>query len=392
MHETKNLLFALGMFCLLVCLPQAVNAQCPGFSIINASATDVVCKGDNNGRITVLVNNTGATILTSYIQPGPPPSGQMQATSIGGNQVFVDTFYNLAAGVYDVIVGDETLCTDTIKVTVSEPSSPFTVLFDSTRDASCGNNGYLAASTTGGWSNPTVFVWDGYDPMGQQINGFPKQLGFQLTTLTAGTYTVTATDSRGCKDDSTITLVGGSIFEVDITSFNNTLPMPLGDSIDLVATPNSAGNITYSWFPLRDLESISLLGDTVRVKPCVERSYIVLAIDQDRQCSDVDSIRITLDGSFAPWLPNIFDPTDPSPDRSEFKAFGKGIVEVDLEIFDRKGAIVYETPDSVALGSWNGKFGNTGSDLVAGKYLFISRIKSICGEIISKSGGITLLR
>lgn len=392
MHETKNLLIALGILCLMFCHMQTISAQCPGFSIKNVNVTDVVCKGANDGKISIVVDSTGATTLAAFIQPGPPPSGTMQPTVIGGARVFVDTIYNLGIGTYDVIVGDETFCTDTVRVTIADPPSPFTVILDSVKNATCGNNGYLAASTTGGWSNPTLFNWDGYF-MGQQIDGFPKQLGFQITTLTEGTYTVTATDSRGCTDDTTITISGGAPLEVDITTFNNTLPMPLGDSIDLAVSSNAPGNnITYSWFPLRDFQLISSLGDTVRVSPCEERTYMVFAIDQDRQCSDVDSIRITLDGTFAPWLPNIFDPSDLSPDRNEFKAFGKGIVEVDMEIFDRKGASVYQTPDSVAIGTWNGKFGNTGSDLVAGKYLYISRIKSICGEIIRKSGGITLLR
>ncbi len=393
MQGTTKLLLTLGILCLLFGQSQIVKAQC-GFTIYPSNAVNVICAGDNNGSISILADTSGgAAVLYSYMLPAGTPA-QMEATTVGGVKVFTDTFSNLTAGTYDIVVADETFCSDTVQVTVGEPTAPFEIVFDSIRHSECGNNGYLAASTIGGWSTPTSFTWVGIDIMGDTIDGYPRTFGYQNTALPPGTYTACATDSRGCMDCITQILTGGSIFEVSLATQNGSLPLDLGDSIELVATPNSGTNVVYEWFPLKDLQSISTLQDSVRVSPCEDRTYIVKAVDVDRQCAAIDEMEITLAGRFEPWLPNIFNPSSPNSNNNAFQAFGLGIEEVDLEIFDRKGAIIYESTegDSTNIEMWDGTLGNSGEIAVAGKYLYIARIKSVCGEVVSKNGGITLLR
>jgi len=370
-----------------------ITAQCmadTSFALSTPQIVNDTCKGDANGAVKIRINPLSAT-STSYTiffnMSGPfipTPS-----TTVPGT--FEYLFTGLPANTYEVIVIDNNFCADTIYATVNEPALPFTVLIDSLRDALCGNNGYLAATTTGGWSSPTVYTWTAFDDMMNVLPGYPRTLGFQLLGLMGGDYTVSATDLRGCTATASATLIGGSTFEVAINPPTDPT-VSLGDSIDLNAYVNTGGNIDYTWFPTTYLESISANNDSVRSTPCSEITYIVLAIDAAKGCSDADSISIKLTGEFDPFVPNIFNPFSPDPRNAEFQAFGPGISGVEMRIFDRKGAAIYESPSDVLIGKWNGRIGGNGIEAVAGKYLYTLRINSICGETVSRSGGISLLR
>ncbi len=392
MQRTIKILFSIVIFCL--CFGQFVFAQnCPNFNIVGSPTTSsVTCSGDSDGSVSVLINYAPGSTLGSYIAGVTAPA-PMQDTTVGGGTLATATYNNLPAGTYDLIVEDITLCSDTFSFTIEAPTLPFSVMIDSSSDANCGNNGYIHVVTDGGWSSPAVFTWDGVDVNNNQIAGFPRNLGSSLSAIGEGTYTVTATDSRGCTASDQVTISGSTPFSIDISILDGSLPLELGDSIDLLVTPNAPSpTIQYTWFPTTKLTPLSASGDSVRVQPCTETSYLVYAVDPVRQCDDLDSILITLQGEFNPWLPNVFNPDSFNPANNKFQAFGVGIESVEMEIFDRKGALVYENPEGVIIGEWDGTIGDTGTKAVAGKYLYVLRIRSICGEIVTRSGGISLLR
>jgi hypothetical protein len=392
MQKTLKTLLSISIF--LLCFCRISFAQdCPGFSIVGSpNATAITCFGDSDGTVSILVNYTPGNTLGSFIDGINGPA-LMQDTSIGGTTLAVANYDNLAAGTYDLIVGDASLCSDTFSFTVAGPDQPFTVIVDSSRDATCGNNGLIVVATTGGWSSPSAFTWDGVDAANNQISGFPRNLGPFLSALSEGTYTATATDNRGCTASTQITLDGDVPFTVDISVLNGAIPLELGDSLDLLATPNVTNpSVEYFWFPNTDLTTLTADGDSVRVQPCSEVTYTVYALDNARQCDALDSITVTISGEFNPWLPNIFNPDSFNPANNRFKVFGTGIESVEMEIFDRKGALIYENPEGIIIGEWDGTLGNSGTKAVAGKYLYVVKIRSICGDILTRSGGISLLR
>lgn len=379
---------------MLIFSETAIHAQNCNFTLLPPRKMDVVCKGETNGEASIIVNGFGSSNFSAFIEPNMP-SGNMDPFNVGSATVFVDTFSNLAAGTYSIVVRDnDANCFDTTKVTIEEPVEAFDVVFDSIRNADCGNNGYLNVKVSGGYSKPTIFTWDAVDANGFQQPNYPRTLNFQNTPIPEGTYTVFATDAGGCKDSAITTITGGTVLMVDVDLIGGSLPLELGDSVQLGASTNAppGANITYSWFPLTDLNPITPNQDQVSVGPCQNTTYILVAIDQDRQCSDDVSIDVELQGLFNPWMPNAFNPDAPDPRDSEFKVFGIGIESVEMQIFDRKGALVYETPDSVSIGSWNGEIAGSGTIAAPGKYIHITKIRSVCGDLITESGGVSLIR
>jgi hypothetical protein len=392
MQETLKLFLSISVF--FLCFNFISKAQdCPGFSIIGSpNTTPITCFGDSDGTVSALVTYNPGNILASFIEGINLPA-QMQDTSVGGTTLAVANYDNLPAGNYNLIIGDATLCTDTFPFTVAGPTEPFAVVIDSSRNATCGNNGFIGVITTGGWNSPAVFTWDGVDINNNQLTGYPRNLGSTLSGLSGGTYTVTTTDREGCTASTQISLTQNVPFVVDISILNGTIPLELGDSVELLATSNQPNSsIEYFWFPNTDLTILSTDGDSIRVQPCTATTYTVYALDAALQCDALDSITVTLTGEFNPWIPNVFNPDSFNPANNKFKVFGTGIESVEMEIFDRKGALLYENPEGVIIGEWDGTLGNSGNKAVAGKYLYVIKIRSICDEIITRSGGISLLR
>ncbi|MBK7586871.1 MAG: SprB repeat-containing protein [Bacteroidetes bacterium] len=137
--------------------------------------TDVDCNGGNNGSITVTATG-GLGALNYNLQP----VNQNNATGI---------FTNLAAGVYTMTVADANGCTISSTATIIEPTI-LSWTTTATTDVNCngGNDGTLTATATGG----TGMINYNLQPTNQTNN-----TGL-FTNLTAGTYTVTATDANGC--------------------------------------------------------------------------------------------------------------------------------------------------------------------------------------------------
>ena len=122
--------------------------------------------------------------------------GAIDLTIVGGLAPFGFTWINtpqttedvsgLSAGTYSVIVTDFSGCTASESFTLNQPA-PITISFPLLQNASCGNaNGGVIANATGAFPTFT-YLWS----TGVQNPG--------LFNIAAGSYTVTATDSKGCK-------------------------------------------------------------------------------------------------------------------------------------------------------------------------------------------------
>ena len=124
---------------------------------------------------------------------------------------------NLCPGNYEVVVTDDTNCSETITFTVNDqPSIVITVLEDSPVTCNGGTDGCASVSAVGG-VDPIAFLWD--DPN--------QSTGLSICNLPAGPITVTATDFNGC------TATG----QVDITE-----PLPITLDLSKVDVNCLGGN------------------------------------------------------------------------------------------------------------------------------------------------------
>lgn len=179
---------------------------------------DVTCQ--SSGDITVTA--TGGTGNLSY------------SWSNGDTGTFADS---LPAGSVTVTVTDANNCSASGTFTIGTAAG--TLVFGSpiVNNISChgANDGSITVSTTGGTGNVT-YTW----------NTNPQQVGTTITGLSAGSYTVTASDQGRCTVSATFNITDPAQFSVSV---NATAYLCFGDTTG-TATANATGgtgNYTYHW-------------------------------------------------------------------------------------------------------------------------------------------------
>jgi hypothetical protein len=142
--------------------------------------------GGQNGQVTVYVDTPG--IYTYQV------GSQIIADSTSQNV----TFTNLSAGFYNVLVSDADPDSEacTVKASFIIPSSTKTAFTLTSTSCGNGNEGTVTALITGG-KPPYTFGWS---------SNVGSQTGIYLTGLTAGTYSLTLTDSDGCVANKSISV------------------------------------------------------------------------------------------------------------------------------------------------------------------------------------------
>lgn len=166
----------------------------PTALVINVVPTSVSCFGGSNGSI--LVTATGGTAAYNVNWSGPisgNPAGTEIAVS-GGNY----NISGLSAGTYQISVTDVNGCIETVTQSVTAPAA-LAVTTTPTNYLCFGQTGSITTTTTGG-TIPVTCSWSG-------PGGFTST-SQNISNLSPGTYTVTATDARSCTSTSTATVTG----------------------------------------------------------------------------------------------------------------------------------------------------------------------------------------
>lgn len=178
----------------------------------NVAKLDVACFGESNGSI--VIAGTGGTAPYQY------------AWSSGNGT-------NLAAGVYTITVTDTNNCqlvkTDTVK-------QPAPLVLNAVKgNITCGstNNGSLALNTAGG-NGGNTYLWNDNDTTVSRSN------------LTAGAYSVTVTDSKGCTAERKDTILQTANLNVGGTATDVACYGGSNGAISVVTT-GGTGNYNYTW-------------------------------------------------------------------------------------------------------------------------------------------------
>ncbi len=140
------------------------------------------------------INCSGATTVVTAVATGG--TAPYTYTLSGGVAQTSGVFVGLSAGTYTVTITDSKGCTADSTFTISEPPV-LGINAANTIDASCygQSDGEISVTGTGG-TTPYTYT----------LNGGTAQTSGTFTGLTAGTYTVTLTDTMGCTTDTTLTI------------------------------------------------------------------------------------------------------------------------------------------------------------------------------------------
>lgn len=149
----------------------------PGnLSISNVVATDETC---SNGFGSVDISITG---------------GQAPITFVWSNGPTTEDISNLSSGTYDVVVTDNNGCQATTQAVINSSAGSLAITQPIVVDESCSSgDGSINISVTGA-ANPITYLWS---------NGATTE---DVSSLSAGNYTVTVTDGNGCSTNGNYTV------------------------------------------------------------------------------------------------------------------------------------------------------------------------------------------
>src|SRR5574343_73583 len=204
-----------------------------------ASQTNVSCNGGSNGSATVGVS--GGTTPYTYSWS---PSGGTAATASG-----------LSAGTYTVTVTDANGCSGTQSFTITQPTALSIASNSQTQESCVGANDATATVSISGGTGGYTYSWSSSGGTAAIASG-----------LTAGTYTVTATDANGC----TISQVYTITTVLDVTNPTIIAPADVTENTDTactatgvaLGTPIVADNCTVASYS-SDAPAIFPFGTTV---------------------------------------------------------------------------------------------------------------------------------
>ncbi|MBK7684241.1 MAG: SprB repeat-containing protein [Bacteroidetes bacterium] len=183
-----------------------------------SNSVPVSCSYENDGSLSVSGN--GGTPAYSYVWSG----GSVNATD-----------NNLLPGTYTVTITDIAGCTASTSGTVTAPTL-LQINISSNTPVSCnlGNDGSTTVTAVGGTAGYT-YLWS---------NG---TVGATNSGLTAGTYTVTATDANGCIATQSVVLSQSTALNVVPSSTGTTCGSANGTT-SVVVNGGTPG-YSYSWSP-----------------------------------------------------------------------------------------------------------------------------------------------
>jgi large repetitive protein len=192
-----------------------------GANISNYNNYNISCNGSSDGCVTVTV--LGGSTPYSYV---------WAPSQTGGDTT--DTFCNIPAGTYTVVITDANGCQLIDTFNLTEPAAVATTT--DTTDVICnGDSTGTAFVSVSGGVIPYTYSWT---PSGQT--------GATATGLAIGTYTVTVTDLNGCSMTTTATVTEPA----QVTATTSTTAALCNGGATGTATVVAAGGVgayTYLW-------------------------------------------------------------------------------------------------------------------------------------------------
>lgn len=269
---------------------------------------------------------------------------------------------------YIVTVDNENCPPETFEVTVFVAQNPMLVVSNDT--TVCSGNSVTLFGDTG---FPGNYTWQPGGETGNTITP-DLQLGANMFTLT---YT------NNCGDSLTETILVEVFPGIEITGLNyssDSTTVYEGTEITLHVETNqpAAG---YAW-------SNGSTADTAVVQPLtVPGATYSVTVTDDLGCTDTESINFEVLPALYD-IPNVFSPNnDGINDLFLVIITGETVEVMTMDIWNRWGQRVYQSDDN---SGWDGT--QQGEPALSDVYIYKITLKLPDGQLVTKSGDLTLLR
>ena len=187
------------------------------------TSTNITCFGSCNGMAAATTGNSIGAVVYNWTG-GPGPLTTQNVT-------------NLCPGTYSIVATDQNGCTASASVTITQPSQ-LTASISATGNISCAgySDGFATVAPAGGTP-------------GYTYNWLPSGgTAATASSLTAGSYTATITDSKGCITTAVVVLTQPTPLQATLTSTNVTCN-GLNNGIGNLTYSGGTGPYTFLWFP-----------------------------------------------------------------------------------------------------------------------------------------------
>ena len=249
-----------------------------------------VTVGSDIITLNIATNTTDATCTAKNGTASASVSnGQEPFSYAWSNGEMTQDITNLSPGNYTLTVTDDNGCTGETSVNIGVNSVNLIVMTSSTDEVCTAMNGTATASvsnSTSGGSSAVSYVWSN------------NQIGASISGLSAGMYTVTATDPNGCIGTA-ITTVGQNVITLNVTV---EVTQESCDGNDGTATANVSGTtdgLTYVWSNGETTASINGL---------TAGTYSVIVMDANG-CEGMSSGEVTVEGNCDEYCPSSGEST-----------------------------------------------------------------------------------
>jgi hypothetical protein len=208
----------------------------PSSLILNVSnKTNTSCFGSTNGSA-LLVASNGVAPYSYSAQPG-----------VGSSTT--GAYANLAANTYTVTTIDANNCTATTLLTINQPSAISFISPVITSPSYCKlNDGSLSVSVTGGTGLKTFTC----------APSSTQSVAGTFSSLTAQTYSISATDANGCTASTTYMLTNTPLLNLALISKANPTCSGLSNGNAVFAINGGTPNYTYNISPSASSSSLGV--------------------------------------------------------------------------------------------------------------------------------------
>jgi len=245
--------------CIATATATVANPCCVLAATVTAS-TNVSCFGGNNGTATITV--TGGSIPYTYTVNGG-------AAQTSNSAIF--TVNNLTAGTKTINISGAGCTATTVTAVITQPLAGLAVNATSTPAACGANNGTISTVVSGGTA-PYVYAWTG------------GLTGQNPTNVTAGTYTATVTDAKGCTATTTVTVTGSNALTA--TGLGAGSGCTAGSTTGSVAINVSGGATPYAYNWQSTSSSLTGSGTGLSISNLLPGTYDVTVRDANN-CSAI---------------------------------------------------------------------------------------------------------
>jgi gliding motility-associated-like protein len=308
----------------------------PLTSVSADGAYNISCHGANSGWIRITVTG-GSTGTYKYNWSTTDGSGIMNGQK---DQL------TLTAGTYHIIVTDSNNCVITKDIVLTQPPALVTRLaaVNITCKSPGFDNGSISLTISGGIP-PYSFLWSNGD------------ISKDLSGLTPGTYTVTATDLNGCiiKDSARVDLPPSLNYTKNLSDFNgfNISCNGLADGFINVDPTTGSAPYVYTWTGPN-----GYIASTNNISNLISGQYQLLIVDSS-ECKASETFDLTEPGK----LGFTFTLSSSTAGGYNINCAGDRTGSIDIQPANQVKTVDYLWADGI--------FGQARTDLPAGNYSLI---------------------